>query len=233
MVLALLLLVKAMPVDAMPIDQISPIALALFLAALGLIPLFMIISTAFLKIAMVLMITRSALGVQQVPPNMAVYSIALATSLFVMAPVFAQMNELQQQHPLNWRNIDTFSQNIGKVFEPQIHFIQQNTNDKVKAHFIAAAKQMWPKHLHHLITDTNPLIAVPAFVISEMQAAFEIGFLIYIPFIVVDLIVSNVLLALGMQMVTPMTISLPLKILLFVLVEGWTKLIDGLIYSYL
>lgn len=217
----------------MPIDQINPAALALFLAALGLIPLFMIVSTAFLKIAMVLMITRSALGVQQVPPNMAIYSIALATSLFVMAPVFADMNDMREKHTLNWRNIDQFVENIGVVFKPQIDFIQQNTNDKVRAHFIAAAKQMWPKRLHYMIVDTNPLIAVPSFIISEMQAAFEIGFLIYIPFIVVDLIVSNVLLALGMQMVTPMTISLPLKILLFVLVEGWTKLVDGLIYSYL
>lgn len=217
----------------MPIDQISPMSLALFLAALGLMPLLMIITTAFLKIAMVLMITRSALGVQQVPPNMALYAIALAATLFVMAPVFTQMNEIRQNHPLDFRNTEQLTQNIDVIFAPQMDFIQRNTNEQVRSHFIAAAKQMWPQQLQNGVTKDNPLIAIPAFVISQMQAAFEIGFLIYIPFIVVDLIVSNVLLALGMQMVTPMTISLPLKILLFVLVEGWTKLVDGLIYSYL
>lgn len=217
----------------MPLDQISPTALALFLAALGLLPLLMVVSTSFLKIAIVLMMTRSALGVQQVPPNMAIYGIALAASLFVMAPVFVDMNDIRKQHPLEWRNTESFTVNVEKIIQPQIQFIEQNTNEKVRAHLVAAAKQMWPPRLHDMIHKGNPLIAIPAFVISEMQAAFEIGFLIYVPFIVVDLIVSNVLLALGMQMVTPMTISLPLKILLFVLVEGWTKLVDGLIYSYL
>lgn len=217
----------------MPIDQINPMALAMFLASLALIPLLMIVTTCFLKIAMVLMMTRSALGVQQVPPNMAMYSIALASSIFVMAPVFVEMNEQRKIYPLEWRNADSLPANLEKLFEPQLKFVENNTSSKVATHFIVAAKQLWPKHLHHLIHEKNPLILIPAFVISEMQAAFEIGFLIYIPFIVVDIIVSNVLLALGMQMVTPQTISLPLKILLFVMVEGWTKLIDGLLYSYL
>ena len=92
---------------------------------------------------------------------------------------------------------------------------------------------MWPKEMADKASRDDLLLVVPAFVLSELQAGFQIGFLIYIPFIVIDLIVSNILLALGMQMVAPMTISLPLKILLFVLVDGWTRLLDGLFYSYM
>jgi len=113
--------------------------------------------------------------------------------------------------------------------------MQRNTAPDVQTHLLGNAEKMWPKNLvQNVMKDhQNLLLLIPSFVLSELQSGFKIAFLIFIPFLVVDLVVSNVLLALGMQMVSPMTISLPLKILLFVMVSGWTRLLDGLFYSYL
>lgn len=109
----------------------------------------------------------------------------------------------------------------------------KNADPDILTHLQENAQRMWPKTMADSLTHDSLMLLIPSFVLSELQNGFKIGFLIFIPFIVVDLIVSNVLLALGMQMVSPMTISLPLKILLFVLVSGWTRLLDGLFYSYM
>ncbi|WP_297833673.1 type III secretion system export apparatus subunit SctR [Pseudomonas sp.] len=207
--------------------------LALFLGALSLIPFLLIICTAFLKISMVLLITRNAIGVQQVPPNMAMYGIALAATMFVMAPVAHQIQQRVHEHPLEIGSSDKLQASADTVMEPLQRFMTRNTNPEVLAHLMDNTHRMWPADMADKANKEDLLIAVPAFVISELQAGFEIGFLIYIPFIVIDLIVSNLLLALGMQMVSPMTISLPLKLLLFVLVSGWSRLLDSLFYSYM
>ena len=119
------------------------------------------------------------------------------------------------------------------VVEPLRTFMTRNLDPDIQTHLLENTQRMWPKEMADKASRDDLLLVVPAFVLSELQAGFQIGFLIYIPFIVIDLIVSNILLALGMQMVAPMTISLPLKILLFVLVDGWTRLLDGLFYSYM
>ena len=111
--------------------------------------------------------------------------------------------------------------------------MHRNTNEEVLTLFQSSAKSMWDASVTQDTSKDNLLILIPAFVISELQAGFEIGFLIFLPFIVIDLIVSNLLLALGMQMVSPMTVSLPLKILLFVLIGGWEKLLHSLVLSYM
>jgi len=217
----------------MIMDGMNPILLALFLGALSLIPFLLIICTAFLKISMVLLITRNAIGVQQVPPNMAMYGIALAATMFVMAPVAHQIQQRVHEHPLEIGSSDKLQTSADTVMEPLQRFMTRNTNPEVLAHLMDNTHRMWPADMADKANKEDLLIAVPAFVISELQAGFEIGFLIYIPFIVIDLIVSNLLLALGMQMVSPMTISLPLKLLLFVLVSGWSRLLDSLFYSYM
>ncbi len=214
-------------------EPLNPLMLALFLGALSLVPILMIVCTSFLKISMVLMLTRNAMGVQQVPPNMALYGIALAATLFVMAPVFSDMSQRVKQQPLDLTSMDRLSYTLNNGVEPLKKFMSHNTDPDILVHLEDDGARMWPKDMAASLNADSPLLIIPAFVLSELQSGFEMGFLIYIPFIVVDLIVSNVLLALGMQMVSPMTISLPLKILLFVLVSGWTRLLDGLFYSYL
>ncbi|MEH0833734.1 type III secretion system export apparatus subunit SctR [Pectobacterium cacticida] len=211
----------------------DPLMFALFLGALSLIPLMMIACTCFLKIAIVLLITRNAIGVQQVPPNMALYGIALAATLFVMAPVFQDITKRVQEKPLDMTDITSLQDSVTYGLEPLQTFMSHNVDPDILTHLHENSLQMWPASLSEKVNTQNLLLVIPAFVLSELQAGFKIGFLIYIPFIVIDLIVSNVLLALGMQMVAPMTLSLPLKLLLFVLVNGWTRLLDGLFYSYL
>ena len=217
----------------MILDGMNPIMLALFLGALSLIPLLLIICTAFLKISMVLLITRNAIGVQQVPPNIAMYGIALAATLFVMAPVAHEIQQRVIDNPLQVGSLEKLQASANTVIQPIQRFMSRNTDPDVMAHLLDNTHRMWPADMAAKADRNDLLLAIPAFVLSELQAGFQIGFLIYIPFIVIDLIVSNLLLALGMQMVSPMTLSLPLKLLLFVLVQGWSRLLDSLFYSYL
>ena len=217
------------------ISSFNPLALAILLGAISLIPLLLMITTCFLKISMVMMLTRNAIGVQQVPPNMAIYGIALAATLFVMAPVMDGMQTRFKEKPVDTSSAEKLEDSLNYGIQPLTAFMSRNTDPDVFTHLSENAQKMWPKDLAQTVTanHNNLLLLIPAFVLSELQSGFKIAFLIFIPFLVVDLVVSNVLLALGMQMVSPMTISLPLKILLFVTVSGWTRLLDGLFYSYL
>ncbi|MFT0182962.1 MULTISPECIES: type III secretion system export apparatus subunit SctR [Pseudomonas] len=217
----------------MNIQGIDPFLLALFIGGLSLVPLLLIICSAFLKIAIVLMITRNAIGVQQVPPNMALYGIALAATLFVMAPVGQQVATALKQHPLQFSSTDALQRTALGALQPLQAFMSRNADPDVVTHLLENTRRMWPKEQAEQASRDDLILLIPGFMLSELQSAFQIGFLIYVPFIVIDLIVSNLLLALGMQMVAPMTISLPLKLLIFVLVQGWTRLLDGLFYSYL
>ncbi|MBF8999093.1 MULTISPECIES: type III secretion system export apparatus subunit SctR [Vibrio] len=217
----------------MGLGQVDPLLFALFLGGLSLLPILLIVCSAFLKIAMVLLITRNAMGVQQVPPNMAIYGIALAATLFVMAPVFHDIQGRVKETPPDFSTLEAMQESVNHIIGPLQQFMEKNANPDVVAHIMDNTARLWPKSMAQEVTKHDLLVVIPSFMLSELQAGLQIGFLIYIPFIVIDLIVSNVLLALGMQMVSPMTISLPLKILLFVLVDGWSRLLDGLFYSYI
>lgn len=217
----------------MTLQGIDPLILAVFLGALSLMPMLLIICTSFLKIVIVLMITRNALGVQQVPPSMAINGIALAATLFIMAPVGYEIAASVKASPLDMSNVQTFLQTGNEAIQPLRAFMLRNVDPDVLTHLLDNTARLWPAHMAQEVQREDLILLIPAFVLSQLQAGFEIGFLIYIPFIVIDLIVSNLLLALGMQMVSPMTISLPLKLLLFVLVSGWSRLLDSLFLSYL
>ncbi|MGP3591680.1 type III secretion system export apparatus subunit SctR [Vagococcus sp. WN89Y] len=217
----------------MEMGPLNPIMLALFLGALALLPMMLIICTSFLKITMVLQLTRNAMGVQQVPPTMALNGIALAATLFIMAPVFSDITDRLKAIPVDFSSMERLEYTVGNGIEPLKNFMRKNTDPDIVVHLQENTQRMWPERMAKSVATDNMLLVIPAFVLSELQNGFKIGFLIFIPFIVVDLIVSNILLALGMQMVSPMTVSLPLKILLFVLISGWTRLLDGLFYSYL
>ena len=212
---------------------IDPVVLAIFLGALSLMPMLLVVCTAFLKIVIVLMITRNAIGVQQVPPGMAINGIALAATLFIMAPVGYEMAEIVKVSPLDLTSVGALQQTGMEAIKPLRTFMLRNSDPDILTHLLENAMRMWPAQMAQEVQREDLILLAPAFVLSQLQAGFEIGFLIYIPFIVIDLIVSNLLLALGMQMVSPMTISLPLKLLLFVLVSGWSRLLDSLFLSYL
>ena len=212
---------------------IDPVVLAVFLGALSLMPMLLVVCTAFLKIVIVLMITRNAIGVQQVPPGMAINGIALAATLFIMAPVGYEMAEIVKVSPLDLTSVGALQQTGVEAIKPLRTFRMRNSDPDILTHLLENTARMWPAQMAQEVQREDLILLVPAFVLSQLQAGFEIGFLIYIPFIVIDLIVSYLLLALGMQMVSPMTISLPLKLLLFVMVSGWSRLLDSLFLSYL
>ncbi len=217
----------------MSFQGIDPVLLALFLGAVSLMPMLLIVCTAFLKIVIVLMITRNALGVQQVPPSMAINGIALAATLFIMAPVGYEVAQVVKIDPVDLSSVQAFQSTSTHAIQPLRAFMLRNTDPDILTHLVETSVRLWPPEMAQATHREDLILLIPAYVLSQLQSGFEIGFLIYIPFIVIDLIVSNLLLALGMQMVSPMTISLPLKLLLFVLVSGWSRLLDSLFLSYL
>jgi type III secretion protein R len=214
--------------------SIDPVALALMLGALSLMPMLMICTTCFLKISIVLVIVKNAIGVQQVPPSIAIYGIAMATTLFVMAPVFKQVMEAAPSKDEWQQATEKFDlDRLKAAAEPMRQFMLKNTLPEQREHFRELAVRQWPAGMSAELAGSDYVCLIPAFVVSELQLAFEIGFVLYVPFVVIDLLISNLLLALGMQMVSPMTISLPLKMLLFVMLDGWSRLVEGLAQSYL
>ena len=212
--------------------QYDVISFSLMLGMLALIPFLVVTTTSFLKIAMVLMILRNATGVQQVPPSLALQGIALAITAFVMAPTLQEVGKhLSDIDPQRARSTPMLVQ-AAQAFEPVREFMLKHSRPDQRELFLASAKKLWPKETAAAAKSSDTLVLIPAFVVSEMQSGYEIGFLVYIPFVVIDLLVSNLLMALGMQQVSPQTITTPLKLLLFSLVDGWGKLLNALAMSY-
>jgi flagellar biosynthetic protein FliP len=182
--------------------------------------------TSFTKIFVVLSLTRNALGLTAVPPNQVLAGLALFLSLFVMGPVLSDVNEIGVQPYLNGTKTQSVAFDDG--IEPLREFMLKQTREEEIALFTKAAGNERPGTR----ADVPLTTLIPAFVISELRAAFIIGFVIYIPFLVIDLVVSASLMALGMMMLPPVTVSLPFKLLLFVLVNGWGLIVTALVASY-
>jgi type III secretion protein R len=164
---------------------------------------------------------------------MAIYSLALLLTLYIMAPVgyeIATITREEQDMTLSVKALVTVGR---KASEPIKNFLIKNSKPGQRQFFFNTAKKLWPPDLVADATDSDLLIVMPAFVVSELTTAFEIGFLLFLPFVVIDLVISNILMAMGMMMVSPVTISLPLKLFLFVMVDGWSRLIHGLVQTYL
>ena len=203
------------------------------MALLGLAPFFLMMVTSYVKIVVVTSLVRNALGVQQAPPAMVMNGLAIILSIFIMAPMVESTLDIlktvrvsEQPEPREVVEL------LDRASPPLRDFLSRNADDKVITAFMGTAKRIWPKERHDTIRRENLLILVPAFTISELTKAFQIGFLLYLPFVAIDLIISNILLAMGMMMVSPMTISLPFKLLLFVTLDGWLKISQGLLLSY-
>lgn len=213
--------------------QYDVVSFAILLGMLSLVPLIVVTTTSFLKISLVLLVLRNAIGVQQVPPTLAIYGIALAMSVFVMAPTVQEIgNRAMLIDAKGGGKSGEMLTQARDAFEPLRTFMLKYSRPDQREQFLASAKKLWPKDVAKEAKSTDILVLVPAFVVSELQTGYEIGFLIYIPFVVIDLLVANLLMALGMQQVSPQTITIPLKLLLFVMIDGWGKLLNALAMSY-
>jgi type III secretion protein R len=210
----------------------QPIQLVVLLFALSILPLLIVLGTSFLKLTIVFSLLRNALGTQQIPPNIALYGLALILTLFIMAPIGLEIRDNLAEHPVQIDAADFTGQAESSVLAPYRAFLQRNTAPDQVRFFSDIGHKVWPERYRTRIADQSLLVLMPAFTVSQMREAFKIGLLLYLPFVAIDLVVSNVLLAMGMMMVSPMTISLPLKLLVFVLMNGWEKLIAQLLMSF-
>jgi type III secretion protein R len=202
------------------------------ITGLGLVPFVVVTTTAFMKIAVVMFLIRNALGIQQTPPNLVLYGIAIVLAVFLTSPVIGEVYATLSNPSLDYENFDDWQRAANDARVPIQEHLLRFTDEPARNFFYTATAEVWPKEAHEAASSDDLMILVPAFVISELTRAFEIGFLLYLPFIVIDLIISNILLAMGMMMVSPLVISVPFKLFLFVLVDGWSRLLEGLVLSY-
>jgi len=210
----------------------DPVTLIGVLGALALVPFIAIMVTSFVKIAVVLTLIRNALGVQSIPPNSAIYGLAIILTVYIMAPVAMSMHDTLKDKDLNLADTGKLLQEVNEAATPFRDFLKKHVRRDQQEFFLRTTRAMWPESLSNQVDVDSWMILIPAYTVSELTSAFEIGFLIYLPFIAIDLIVSNILLAMGMMMVSPLTISLPFKLFLFVMMDGWSRLIHGLVLTY-
>ena len=209
----------------------EPVSLIGLLTLLGLLPFAIVMVTSFTKFSIVLTLLRSALGVQQAPGNTAIAGLALAATLVVMAPVGAKIGaELSLDERLENGTLPGVAETLKAVRAPLGEFLYAHSRPVERAFLVNAAKRIDPQRDAQ---ETDFSLLVPAFLISEISSGFEVGFLLYIAFLVIDLVVANVLTAMGMMMLSPSTVSIPLKLFVLVSVSGMSRLIHGLIVSYI
>ncbi len=209
-----------------PNEVVNAIKMVLVLTVLTLAPAILIMMTGFTRILIVLSFLRQAMGVQQMPPNQLLVGLSLFLTFFVMGPAFTEINQKAVQPYMN----GTISQELAleNTLGPLRRFMFNQTRDQDLALFVKLAQIEKPKTR----ADVPTLVLVPSFIISELKTAFMIGFIIFLPFLIIDILAASVLMAMGMMMVPPVVISLPFKIMLFVLVDGWSLLIGSMVKSF-
>lgn len=212
--------------------QQNLLPLVAVIALVGLLPLAVVTMTGFLKISIVLFLIRNALGVQQMPPNLVLYGIALVLTVFVTTPMLTEMQRKLVEGQVRFDTAEEIARGAELAKEPISRHLERFTKDEERQFFLEATQRLWPEEAREQVADDDLSVLIPAFVASELTRAFEIGFLLYLPFLVIDLVVANILMTLGMIMVSPVLISIPLKLFLFVAVDGWSRLMHGLILSY-
>lgn len=216
----------------MDLTQFSPSSALVTVIVLALAPFVAVMVTSFTKIVVVLSLLRNALGTQQIPPNVVLNGLALILTMYVMYPVGQAMLAQLDGRGSFTESAEDLLAAADSAKEPLREFMLEHSKEREREFFLATAKRMVDPEEAALLSSSDFIVVIPAFTISELTTAFQIGFLIFLPFVVIDLVISNILMAMGMMMLSPTTISLPFKLLLFVLVEGWTKLAHGLVLSY-
>jgi len=217
-----------------------PMVLMVALAVFALVPFVLIMVTSFVKIAVVLSIVRQAIGTQQIPPTQVITGLATILTVYIMMPVGLEIYHSSEKVTSRYGDKAGFASfTVEQVIElvregqhPLRRFLIRHAHLKERDMFYKLAWKMRQPQDRATLTDEDWSIIVPAFTISELKEAFQIGFILFVPFLVIDMVVSNILMALGMQMLSPTTISLPFKILLFVLVDGWYLITRGLVLGY-
>ncbi len=217
---------KVDPINNQPQDVSTGVQLLVLLTVLSLAPTLLILASSFTRIVIVLSMVRSAIGTPTIPPNQVVIGLSLLLTFFIMTPV---VNEIDQQaiQPYMKQQIDQQTA-LTNAIEPVRQFMFKQTREKDLALFLELNNQPRPQTQ----ADVSTLALFPAFVISELRTAFTMGFILYIPFLIIDLVISSVLLSLGMMMLPPSLVSLPFKILIFVMVDGWYLLTHSLALSF-
>jgi len=213
----------------------QPIALVLVVALATLLPFAFMALTAFVKISTVLQIVKGAIGFQSVPSNSIIIALSAALTLLAMGPVGSRVVErasplFENGAPQN--TVKMVTGLVAAVGDPMRDFLRANASVREKHRFVGLAKQARPPAERANVGESDWVVIIPAFVVSQLIEAFALGFLIFLPFLVIDLVVSNVLLALGMQMVSPTQVSLPFKLLLFVAIDGWGLISQALVSGY-
>lgn len=198
----------------------------LFLTVLSLAPALIIMVTSFTRLVVVFSFLRHALGTQQMPPNQILVGLALFLTFFIMAPVWQEIQQAAVQPYIQEKMAGPEA--LQRGLEPLKAFMLKQTREKDLALFVSISQAPRPKNVH----DVPVSSVIPAFMISELRTAFEIGFLLYLPFLIIDMVVASVLLSMGMMMLPPVMISLVFKVLLFVLVDGWNLIVGSLVKSF-
>lgn len=209
-----------------PAKAATVIQLVFILTVLSLAPAIFLMLTSFTRIVVVLSLLRHALGTQQVPPNQIIIGLAMFLTFFIMSPVWQQVNQ-QALKPYYEEQI-TGDEALERASAPIKKFMMKQTREKDLALFVKIAKEKRPAKPEDVTLTT----LIPAFVISELKTAFQIGFMVFLPFFIIDMVVSSVLLSMGMMMLPPVMMSLPFKILLFVMVDGWHLIVGSLVQSF-
>lgn len=212
---------------ASPSKASTVVQLLFILTILSLAPAILLLLTSFTRVVVVLSLLRHALGAQQIPPNQVVIGLALFLTFFIMAPVWKQINQEALQPYYNEEI--SGEEALDKAVAPLKSFMLKQTREKDVALFVKIAHEKRPAKPEDISLST----LIPAFVISELKTAFQIGFMIYLPFFVIDMVISSVLLSMGMMMLPPIMLSLPFKLLLFVLVDGWNLVVGTLVKSFM
>jgi type III secretion protein R len=219
-----------------PLSQVSyagsPLSMMSMLAVMSLLPFAVLMLTSFSKIAVVLSLARSAMGTQQAPPSIVLTGLAAVLSAHIMSPVMERMYDAGR---IAYQEVESGAQVLSaaeRSTEPLRAFLVKHGSPEERARFVDLARELRPPEEAEQVQEQNLFVIIPAFVITELKEAFQIGFLIFLPFLVLDMVIANVLLALGMQTLSPSQVSLPFKILLFVAVDGWSLLARGLILGY-
>ncbi|MFZ4673020.1 MAG: type III secretion system export apparatus subunit SctR [Chlamydiia bacterium] len=223
-----------------PMTSATVVTRMVIIAGLALLPFAVMLLTSFTKMVVVLSLLRQAIGVQQAPPNQVINGMAILMSIYVMFPTGLQMYQESSSFIQNQPRTELFSSEsalfIEKVAsvakEPLRKFLQKNTNKSHITTFYKLALSKFPQEYKKSLANSDFIVLIPAYITSQLKGAFEIGVLIYLPFFVIDLVTSNILLAMGMMMLSPLTIALPLKLLLLVMVDGWTLIIQGIVQTY-
>lgn len=219
----------------------KPVMVLFLLFVLSLAPFILMMTTSFVKIAVVLSLVRSAIGTQQIPPNQIITGLALILTVYVMMPVgqrvynaSAEVIRTQtQQDLLSLASVDVLKAAVETGKEPVREFLIAHAHANERKLFYNVGKKLKVNETLGELTTKDFIVLIPAFVISELSEAFQIGFIIFLPFLVIDMVVSNILLSMGMFQLSPVTVSLPFKLLLFVLVDGWYLITEGLVNGYL